>query len=158
MAQRKFWLFKSEPTAYSFYDLQKETDQTAEWDGVRNYQARNFLRDELKLGDGVLFYHSSTDSRAIIGTAEVVKEGYADHTASDPKSGHYDPKSTPDNPIWYMVDIQAKEQFVSPVTLNEIKENPPLRDMMLVRRGVRLSILPVAKEEWEVIVALGNRD
>ena len=157
MAPKKYWLFKSEPTAYSFDDLQNEPGETAEWDGVRNYQARNLLRDDVKIGDGVLFYHSSTDSRAVNGTAEVVKEGYPDHTAWDSKSGHYDPKSTPDNPIWYMVDIQAKDRFISPVTLNEIKENPRLQNMMLVRRGVRLSILPVDKGEWEVIIALGNR-
>ena len=156
MAGRKYWLFKSEPTAYSFSDLLGEPDQTAEWDGVRNYQARNFMRDEMKIGDGVLFYHSSTASRSVVGTARVVRDAYADNTAWDPSSNHYDPKSTPDNPIWYMVDIRAEKEFSMPVTLVEIKQTPRLQNMMLVRRGVRLSILPVTKEEWEEIIALGN--
>lgn len=98
MNQKRFWLLKSEPSAYSFSDLLKEPDQTAEWDGIRNYQARNLLRDELKVGDGVLFYHSSTDPLAVVGTAVVVRAGHPDHTAWDPSSDHYDPKSTPDNP------------------------------------------------------------
>ena len=155
-AERKYWLFKSEPTTYSFSDLLSEPDKTAEWDGVRNYQARNFLRDEIKLGDGILFYHSSNDARAVIGTARVVREGYPDSTAWDPDSNHYDSKSTPDRPIWFMVDIQADEGFARQVTLTEIKENPRLQEMMLVRRGVRLSILPVEKQEWDEVVAIGN--
>ena len=130
-AERKYWLFKSEPTTYSFSDLLSEPDKTAEWDGVRNYQARNFLRDEIKLGDGILFYHSSNDARAVIGTARVVREGYPDSTAWDPDSNHYDSKSTPDRPIWFMVDIQAdgrvrqtgdvnRDQGKSPVTRNDV--------------------------------------
>ena len=157
MGERKYWLLKSEPTAYSFSDLLNEPEQTAEWDGVRNYQARNFMRDEMRVGDGVLFYHSSTDPQAVVGTARVVREAYPDDTAWDPASGHYDPKSTPDNPIWYMVDIQAETPFGRPVTLKEAKENPRLQDMLLVRRGVRLSIQPVGKAEWDEIVALGTR-
>ena len=155
-AERKYWLFKSEPTTYSFSDLLSEPDKTAEWDGVRNYQARNFLRDEIKLGDGILFYHSSNDARAVIGTARVVREGYPDSTAWDPDSNHYDSKSTPDRPIWFMVDIQADEGFARQVTLTEIKENPRLQEMMLVRRGVRLSILPVEEQEWDEVVAIGS--
>ena len=157
MADRKYWLLKSEPTGYSFSDLLNEPNQTAEWDGVRNYQARNFMRDEMKIGDGVLFYHSSTGSTAIIGTARVVREAYPDHTAWDSKSGHYDPKSTPDSPIWFMVDIQAEGELATPVTLKEAKGNPRLQNMMLVRRGMRLSIQPVNREEWEEIIALGSR-
>ena len=128
MADRKYWLLKSEPTGYSFSDLLNEPNQTAEWDGVRNYQARNFMRDEMKIGDGVLFYHSSTGSTAIIGTARVVREAYPDHTAWDSKSGHYDPKSTPDSPIWFMVDIQAEGELATPVTLKEAKGNPRLQN------------------------------
>ena len=156
MAERLYWLFKSEPTSYSFADLMSEPDRTAEWDGVRNYQARNFLRDEIKQGDGVLFYHSSTKPMAVIGTAVVVREGYPDDTAWDPSSEHPDPKSTPDNPIWYMVDIKAEQEFSSPVTLPEIKSTPGLEDMVLVNRS-RLSVQPVRREEWEIIVAVGNK-
>ncbi len=157
MAEKRYWLFKSEPTAYSFSHLLGEEDQTAEWDGVRNYQARNFLRDEIKAGDGVLFYHSSTGSPAVVGTASVVRDGYPDETAWDPQSKHPDPKSTPDNPIWFMVDIKADQEFARPVTLKEIKENARLEKMMLVRRGMRLSIQPVTGDEWDEILALGSQ-
>ena len=157
MAEKRYWLFKSEPTAYSFSHLLGEENQTAEWDGVRNYQARNSLRDEIKTGDGVLFYHSSTGSPAVVGTASVVRDGYPDETAWDPQSKHPDPKSTPDNPIWFMVDIKADHEFARPVTLKEIKENPQLQNMLLVRRGMRLSIQPVTRDEWDEILALGNQ-
>ena len=156
MPERKYWLFKSEPTGYSFSDLLGEADQTAEWDGVRNYQARNFMRDQMKVGDGVLFYHSSTGTPAVVGTAEVVREGYPDSTGWDPKDKHYDPKSTPDSPIWFMVDIRAKEEMARPVTLQEIKGLPQLQSMLLVRRGMRLSIQPVTRAEWDEIIALGS--
>ena len=156
MPERKYWLFKSEPTAYSFSDLLGEPGRTAEWDGVRNFQARNFMRDQMKVGDGVLFYHSSTGIPAVVGTAEVVREGYPDNTAWDPKDKHGDPKSTPDNPIWFMVDIRAKEELAKPVTLQEIKGVPGLQGMLLVRRGMRLSIQPVTKAEWDKIIALGS--
>ena len=157
MSDRKYWLFKSERTAYSFSDLCNEADRTAEWDGVRNYQARNYMRDGMKVGDGVLFYHSSTDPLAVVGTARVVREAYPDDTAWNSGSIHYDPKSTPDNPIWFMVDIQSETEFARPVTLQEIKENPRLQSMFLVRRGSRLSIQPVAKEEWDGIIAMGGQ-
>ena len=157
MPDRKYWLFKSEPTAYSFTDLINEPDQIAEWDGVRNYQARNFMRDQMKVGDGVLFYHSSTSPQAVVGIARVVRDGYPDHTAWDPADQHYDPKSTPENPIWFMVDIRAEKQFARPVTLEELKGNPQLRNMLLLRRGMRLSIQPVTQEEWDEIVALGSQ-
>ena len=157
MASRKYWLFKSEPNAYSFVDLQSEEDRTAEWDGVRNYQARNFMRDEMNVGDGVLFYHSSTAIPAVVGTAKVGREAYPDHTSWERGSKYYDPKSIPDKPLWFMVDIQAEEKFNSVVTLQEIKGTPSLQNMMLVRRGMRLSIQPVAEDEWERIVDLGRR-
>ena len=156
MANPRYWLFKSEPTAYSFADLLNEPDRTAEWDGVRNYQARNFMRDDMKVGDGVLFYHSSSTPLAVIGVARIVREAYPDRTAWDPNSDHYDQKSTPDNPIWFMVEIQAEAELARPVTLQEIKENPRLQNMMLVRRGARLSIQPVEKEEWDEIIATGG--
>ncbi len=155
MAERRYWLFKSEPTAYSFADLLNEADRTAEWDGVRNYQVRNFMRDDMKVGDGILFYHSSAKPLAVIGTARIVSEAYPDSTAWDPAEKHYDPKSTPDNSIWLMVDIQAEKEFARPVTLDEIKQTPKLQDMPLVRRGMRLSIQPVTQEEWDEVVSMG---
>ncbi|MSQ07433.1 MAG: EVE domain-containing protein [Dehalococcoidia bacterium] len=157
MPERRYWLFKSEPTAYSFSDLLKEPNRTAEWDGVRNYQARNFLRDDMQAGDGVLFYHSSANPMAVVGAARIVKPGYPDSTAWDPGSIHPDPKSTPDSPIWYMVDIQGEKSFNRPVTLEEIKANPRLKDMLLVRRGMRLSIQPVTRAEWDEIVTMGEQ-
>ena len=150
---RRYWLFKSEPGAYSFDDL--VGGGVAEWDGVRNYQARNLLRDEIGEGDGVLFYHSSSKPISVVGTATVVRKGYPDFTAWDPASEHPDPKSTPENPIWYMVDIQAVERFSTPVTLEEMRTVPQLTGMMLLRRG-RLSVQPVSEDEWETICRLGG--
>ncbi len=155
MAERSYWLVKSEPNTYSFSDLQREEDGTAEWDGVRNYQARNTMRDDMKAGDGVLFYHSNVKPMAVVGTATVVREGYPDDTAWDPSSEHPDPKSTPDRPIWYMIDIKAESEFARPVTLEEIKQTPGLEKMALVNRS-RLSVQPVRPEEWRIIVALGS--
>ena len=151
---KRYWLFKSEPNAYSFDDLMSEEDQTAEWDGVRNYQARNLLRDQMKVGDGVLFYHSNAKPMAVIGTAVIVREGYPDDTAWDPDSEHPDPKSTPDNPIWYMVDIKAETELTRQVTLEDVKSTPGLEDMVLVNRS-RLSVQPVKAEEFRIIVDLG---
>ena len=156
MAERKYWLFKSEPTAYSFSDLMGEPERTAEWDGVRNYQVRNLMRDEMKLGDGVLFYHSSAKPMAVIGTARIVKEAYPDSTAWEPGDLHFDSRSTPDNPVWLMVDIQAEQEFSRPVTLQEIKAHPTLQNMMVARRGMRLSIQPVARDEWDEVIRLGR--
>ena len=158
MAERRYWLFKSEPTAYSFVDLQAEEDQTAEWDGVRNYQVRNFMRDDMRVGDGVLFYHSSAKPLAVVGTARIVREAYADRTALDPAEKHYDAKSSPDNPIWLMVDIKAEQEFKRPVTLDEIKQNPRLQNMLVIRRGMRLSIQPVTQEEWDEVVGMDSGD
>ena len=154
MAERNYWLVKSEPGAYSWADLLSEEDHTAEWDGVRNYQARNLLRDQMKVGDGVLFYHSNAKPMAVIGTAVVVREGYPDDTAWDPDSEHPDPKSTPDSPIWYMVDIKAETELARQVTLEEIKTTPGLESMVLVNRS-RLSVQPVKAEEFRIIVDLG---
>ena len=157
MSDRKYWLFKSEPTAYSFSDLLKEPDQTAEWDGVRNYQVRNYMRDDMKVGDGVLFYHSSAKPLAVVGTASIVRESYPDNTAWDPNDKHFDKRSTPDDPVWLMVDIKAEQEFAHPVTLPQIKANPQLQDMLLARRGMRLSIQPVTPQEWEEVVGLGTQ-
>ncbi len=154
MAERRYWLFKSEPNAYSYADLQN--DGVAEWDGVRNYQARNFLRDSIKEGDGILFYHSSTSPMAVVGTAVVVRDGYPDSTAWDPDSAHPDPQSTPETPRWYMVDIKADREFESQVTLEAIKNTPGLEKMMVAQRGSRLSIQPVTPEEWDIVTKLGG--
>ena len=155
MAERRYWLFKSEPTSYSFADLMSEPDQTAEWDGVRNYQARNFLRDEVKVGDGVLFYHSSADPTAVVGTAVVVRDGYPDDTAWDPDSDHPDPRSTPKKPVWYMVDIKGEMELARAVTLAEIKTHPDLADISLFKRP-RISVHPITKAEWDIILEMGG--
>ena len=152
----RYWLFKSEPGAYSFDDLVE--DGVAEWDGVRNFQARNLLRDEIKEGDGVLFYHSSSKPLAVVGTAVVLRDGYPDTTAEDPNSMHPDPKHTPDKPLWYMVDIRATERFQNPVSLDSIKATHQLGNMMLVRRGARLSVQPVSNEEWQLIRRMGGAE
>jgi predicted RNA-binding protein with PUA-like domain len=150
-----YWLFKSEPGCFSFDDLKKRPNMTEHWDGVRNYQARNFLRDAVKVGDRVLFYHSNIPEPAVVGIAEVIRAGYPDFTALDPESEHFDPKSSAGNPIWYMVDVRYAAAFERPVTLVQIKGNPLLAEMPLVRRG-RLSIQPVTPEEWRIILSLGK--
>ncbi len=153
---KKYWLIKSEPEAFSLDDLKKSKNQTTYWDGVRNYQARNYLRDEMKVGDGVLFYYSSTEPNAVVAACEVVKEGYPDHTQFDPESHHFFPSADPNNPTWFMVDVKLAKEFKKPVTLQEIKSNPKLKNMKLVQKGNRLSVQPVAKDEWEEIVKMGN--
>jgi len=152
---KSYWLFKSEPSEFSLEDLKKNKNQTTFWDGVRNYQARNFLRDEIKKGDGVLFYQSSTDPLAVVGNCEVVREGYPDHTQFDKKNDHFDPKATKESPTWFMVDIKLMKEFKKPVTLVEIKTNPKLKNMKLIQRGQRLSIQPVTKAEWDEILKMG---
>ena len=151
----KYWLVKSEPGAYSIDDLVK--DKKTHWDGVRNYQARNFIRDDMKKGDKVLFYHSNADPNAVVGVCEVVKEGYPDFTALDPEEKHFDPKSKKDEPAWFMVDIKLIKKFKQPVTLLEIKENPKLQNMRLVQRGNRLSVMPIEKNEFTEILRMGKK-
>ena len=153
MREKRYWLMKSEPSDYSFDELKSEEDATAEWDGVRNYQARNLLRDEIKTGDGILFYHSNSKPSAVVGTAVVVKDGYPDFTAWDPESKHPDPKSKPDDPIWFMVDIKANYTFETPISLQQIKKIPELSDMVLVKNS-RLSVQPVKQEEFDFIVKM----
>jgi predicted RNA-binding protein with PUA-like domain len=155
MRARRYWLFKSEPSCFSFYDLENRPNRTEHWDGIRNFQARNFLRDEVKPGDGVLFYHSNVPRPSIVGTAEVVRGGYPDWTAFDPESDHFDPRSTPDAPLWFMVDVRFGSRFCREVSLEEIKGHPALSGMELVRRS-RLSIQPVSKSEWDIILHLGG--
>lgn len=150
-----YWLFKTEPGCFSFDDLQKRPDMTEQWDGVRNFQARNFLRDTIRPGDLVLFYHSNIPEPAVVGVAEVVRAGYPDYTALDPDGEHFDPKASPANPIWFMVDVRYAKTLPRQVTLEAIKGNPLLAEMPLVRRS-RLSIQPVAPAEWQVILAMGG--
>jgi predicted RNA-binding protein with PUA-like domain len=153
--ERRYWLVKSEPAVFSFDDLLRAPSCTTCWDGVRNFAARNFLRDGMKIGDRVFFYHSMADPQAIAGICEVVREGYPDHTALDPKHPHYDSESNPAAPQWYMVDLRAVAQFTRPVTLPEIKARKELADMPLLRIG-RLSVTPVREHEWKVILAMAG--
>jgi predicted RNA-binding protein with PUA-like domain len=148
----RFWLFKSEPDAFSIDDLMRAPQRRSSWDGIRNYQARNLLRDEVKKGDGVLFYHSSCKPLAIVGIAEVVREAYPDHTAFDPGETYYDPRSDPDDPTWLMVDIKGVVKFDRPVTRDSLMQVDALADMMLLRRGARLSIQPVTRQEWTTVL------
>jgi predicted RNA-binding protein with PUA-like domain len=153
---KRYWLVKSEPEAFSLDDLKKSKNQTTHWDGIRNYQARNFLRDEIKKGDGVFFYYSNSEPNCIVGVCEVVKEGYPDHTQFDPDSHHYFPGSDPKNPAWFMVDIKLVKELKKPVSLDEIKKNPKLKNMRLIQKGNRLSVMPVEKNEWDEIIKMGS--
>jgi predicted RNA-binding protein with PUA-like domain len=152
-----FWLFKTEPGCFSFDDLRNRPAMTEHWDGVRNFQARNFLRDSIHPGDRVLFYHSNIPEPAVVGIAEVVRGGYPDFTALDPNGEHFDPRASAANPIWYMVDVRYREPLTRQVTLEAIKNNPLLGDMPLVKRS-RLSIQPVTQDEWQIICAMGGLD
>lgn len=145
---------KSEPDAYSIDDL--EEDGSTHWDGVRNYQARNLMRDEMRVGDKVLYYHSRLRPPGVVGLAEVVKEAYPDHTSWDPDSNYFDPKSTPEEPRWFMVDIAFVRKFDRMVSIDELKEYPELKDMVLLNRS-RLSVQPVTPEEYGFIVALADQ-
>jgi predicted RNA-binding protein with PUA-like domain len=151
----KHWLMKSDPAAYAIDDLMERPDGIDHWDGVRNFQARNFLRDEIRGGDSVLFYHSGK-SPAVVGTARVVRKGYPDYSALDPQNEHFDPKSTQENPIWYMVDIQFESRFDLPLPLSGLRRFPELSGMPLLKKGMRLSIQPVSRSEFDFIVALGR--
>lgn len=153
---KRYWLLKSEPNVFSFDDLANAPKRRTSWEGVRNYQARNFLRNEMKKGDGVLFYHSSTEPQAIMGTAIVVREGYPDPTQFDRRSKYYDEDAPRDAPRWFMVDIELDRAFKRPVTLKDLRVIPGLEDMMLLRKGSRLSVQPVTESEWKVILKLGG--
>ena len=150
------WLFKSEPGCFSFADLMAAPARTTGWDGVRNYQARNLLRDRVRVGDGVLFYHSSADPPTIAGIAEVVRAGHPDPTAFDPAAEHYDPKSDPAAPIWYQVAIRAVRPIEPPLDLPRLRSVPALAGMELLRKGSRLSVQPVTDAQWETILALAD--
>ncbi|HEB56707.1 MAG TPA: EVE domain-containing protein [Gammaproteobacteria bacterium] len=149
-----YWLMKSEPEVFGIDHLIAMPQKTEHWDGVRNYQARNMMRDQMKKGDLVFFYHSNCKQPGIVGIAKVVREGYPDHTAFDPQTNYYDPKSDPDNPRWYMVDIQHKRKLKRTISLHELKQHPQLEAMTLLRKGNRLSVMPIEKEHWDYILEL----
>jgi predicted RNA-binding protein with PUA-like domain len=152
---RGYWLLKSEPDCFSYDDLVASPRKTTHWSGVRNYQARNFMRDNMRKGDGVLFYHSSAEPAGIVGTAEIVRGGYPDFTAWDPSNEHFDPKSSEDDPIWYMVDVRAGARFRQFLDLPGLRHVPELERMELLRKGSRLSVQPVRPEEWQAVLRMG---
>ena len=150
-----YWLLKSELGVFGIDDLAARPDRTESWDGVRNYQARNLLRDRMRRGDRAFFYHSNTERPGIVGIVEIVREGYPDDTAFDPENKYYDPRSTPANPRWYRVDVKLVRQFERIITLAELKEHAGrLGDLALLRRENRLSVMPVTAEQWEFILGL----
>ena len=151
-----YWLMKSEPDVFGIDHLKAMPKRTEHWDGVRNYQARNMMRDDMKKGDLVFFYHSNCDEPGIVGIMQVVREGYPDHTAFDSEQKYYDPKSDPDNPRWFMVDVKYKRHLKRVISLRELKErmDPELAEMPLMRKGNRLSIMPVTEAQWEFILGL----
>jgi len=150
------WLMKSEPETFGIDALAKRPRRTTQWDGVRNFQARNFMRDQMRSGDLAFFYHSNCDEPGIVGIVKVVKTGYPDHSAFDPKDAHYDPDSDADNPRWYMVDVQLQRKLARPITLATLREhgNGALKGMALLQRGNRLSITPVSAAHWQFILKL----
>jgi len=150
------WLLKSEPDTFSIDSLKAAPKQTSAWDGVRNFQARNMLRDSMKKGDLAFFYHSSCDVPGIAGIVSIVKEGYPDETAFDAKHHHYDPDSKKDAPRWFVVDVKLVRKFARIITLDELRQHAAkrLKDFVLLRRGNRLSVMPVAKKDWEFVLTL----
>lgn len=153
--KRRYWLVKSEPDVYSITDLERDGETC--WDGVRNYQARNTMRDDMRVGDPVLFYHSNADPVGVAGVAEVSREAYPDHTQFDPKSPYHDAKSDPDDPRWVMVDVRFVERFDDVVPLADIKDDPAFEGMPLIQKGQRLSVQPVEKKHFDRVVKMGRR-
>ena len=151
----QYWLMKSEPNEFSIDDLARVTVEP--WDGVRNYQARNFMRDEMAVGDRAFFYHSSCKVPGIVGTMEIASDAYPDPTAFDPNDAHYDPKSDADNPTWMLVDVKFRGKLKTPLTLERLKLEPPLADMRLLKRGNRLSVFPVDRRHWDYIMEMTGK-
>ena len=155
--QPRYWLVKTEPDVFSFDDLMKAPRRTTFWDGVRNYQARNFMRDEMAVGDGVLVYHSNAQPSSVAGVARVAREAAPDETQFDPADDHFDPTAHPDDPRWFGVSIQGVGALERSLSLDDLREVPALSGMMLLRKGQRLSVLPVTREEWQTVLSLGGR-
>lgn len=153
---KQYWLMKSEPDTFSIDDLKNRPNQTEHWDGVRNYQARNMMRDQMKPNDLIFFYHSNCKIPGIVGIAEVSKSSYPDHTALDPNSKYYDPTSSRENPRWFMVDVKFKKKFKEVISLIDLKNNKDLKNMALVRKGNRLSVMPVTEQEWNSILQMAK--
>ena len=151
-----YWLIKSDPEEFSIDDLKRSKNKTTYWNGVRNYQARNFMRDEMKKGDRVLFYHSNAEPNAVVGICEIVKEGYPDHTQFDPEDIHFFPSAKKEEPTWFMVDVKLVKEFKNPVTLEAIRNSAKLKKMKLVQKGNRLSVMPVSKAEFDEVVKMGR--
>ena len=149
-----YWLMKSEPGEFSIDDLKQRPKKTEPWDGVRNYQARNMMRDNMQKGDLAFFYHSNCDEPGIAGIMQIVSEGYPDATAFDPEDKHFDAKSNADNPRWFLVDVRFRRKFKRTITLTELREHKALENMKLLQRGNRLSVMPVTRKEWEYIIGL----
>ena len=152
----KHWLMKSEPETFCIDDLAKSPRKTTHWDGVRNYQARSFMRDDMRIGDTAFFYHSNCEEPAIVGIVKVVKRGYPDHTAFDKNDKHYDADSDPEHPRWYMVDVRFERKLAAPITLATLREHSSgaLKGLALLQRGNRLSITPVSAAHWNFILSL----
>ncbi len=153
---KRYWLMKSEPDVYSFDDLWKAKKRTTPWDGIRNYQARNFMRDEMQIGDGVLFYHSNCKPPGVAGLAEVASGAYPDPTQFDPADPHHDPKSDPEDPRWLLVDVRGVEKLPRYVSLDDLRGAKALASMRILQRGNRLSITPVTAAEWRAVKRLGG--
>jgi predicted RNA-binding protein with PUA-like domain len=153
-----YWLMKTEPSCYSIDDLRACPGSTDHWDGVRNYQARNLLRDEISSGDGVLLYHSNCKVPAIVGLAVVVRAGYPDHTALDPREIHFDPRASVDKPLWYMVDVRYLRHLLTPLSRDDLRRHPVLSAMGVLRKGNRLSVQPVTAAEWRAVLELNESE
>lgn len=149
-----YWLMKSEPETFGIEHLMRAKNKTHCWDGVRNYQARNYMRDTMQIGDKVFFYHSNCKVPGIVGIAEIVNEKYPDYTAFDPESKYYDPKSNSENPRWFMRDVRFIKKFSEVVAISELRANPKLTSMIILKTGNRLSITPVTKKEWDAVLAM----
>jgi predicted RNA-binding protein with PUA-like domain len=150
----RYWLMKSEPGEFSIDDLAQRPGQTEHWDGVRNYQARNMMRDDMKVGDQVLFYHSNCDNPGVVGIAAISREAYPDHTAFDPQNKHYDTESKQQAPRWFMVDVRFVRKLNRTISLSELKDRQELDGLALIRRGNRLSVMPVSEQQWHFILSL----
>ncbi len=153
----RYWLLKSEPDVYSIDELAAQKSRTDHWEGIRNYEARNFIRDKMRKGDLGFFYHSNCDRPGIVGIIEIVGEAYPDFTALDPRHKYYDPRSDPENPRWFMVDVGLVRKLKRPITLRELKTHEALKHMRLLQRGSRLSIMPVTKKDWDFILKLESK-